>query len=70
MASNLVVVAIPSQDDSVWQVSSEKAPHLTILFLGDAMSNPNVSKIVDYVKEQAQSTRAVQPSRRSSRIPR
>jgi 2'-5' RNA ligase len=53
VASNLVVVALPSQGDSVWQVSSEKAPHLTVLFLGDAMSNPNVSKIVDYVKEQA-----------------
>jgi 2'-5' RNA ligase len=48
-----VIVAIPSQDDDVWKVSSEKAPHLTILFLGDAMSNPNVSKIVDQVKERA-----------------
>lgn len=53
MASNLVIVAIPSQEDSVWQVSSEKAPHLTVLFLGDAMLNPNVAKIVEYTKEQA-----------------
>ena len=53
MASNLVIVAIPSQDDDVWKVSSEKAPHLTVLFLGDAFSNPNVNKIVDYVKQQA-----------------
>lgn len=53
MASNLVIVAIPADDDDVWKVSSEKAPHLTILFLGDAMSNPNVAKIVEYVKEQA-----------------
>lgn len=53
MASNLVIVAIPAADDDVWTVSSEKAPHLTILFLGDAMSNPNVSKIIDQVKDRA-----------------
>ena len=53
MASNLVIVAIPAADDDVWKVSSEKVPHMTILFLGDAMSNPNVSKIVDRVKEES-----------------
>jgi 2'-5' RNA ligase len=53
LAANLVIVAIPAIDDDVWKVSSEKQPHLTILFLGDAMSNPNVSKIIDYVKEQS-----------------
>jgi 2'-5' RNA ligase len=49
--ANLVIVAIPTEDDDVWKVSSEKVPHLTFLFLGDALSNPNVSKIVDTVKE-------------------
>jgi 2'-5' RNA ligase len=34
--SNLVIVAIPEQDDRVWKISSEKVPHLTLLFLGDA----------------------------------
>lgn len=53
MASNLVVVALPALDDEVNSVSSEKAAHLTILFLGDALSNPNVAKIIDYVKTQA-----------------
>lgn len=51
--ANLVVVAIPAADDDVWKVSSEKVPHLTFLFLGDAMANPNVSKIIDVVKERA-----------------
>jgi 2'-5' RNA ligase len=51
--ANLVIVAIPAENDPVWAVSSEKVPHLTVLFLGDAMSNPNVSKIVEYVKERA-----------------
>lgn len=49
MASKLVIVAIPASEDSVWNVSSEKTPHMTILFLGDAIENPNVSKIVSYV---------------------
>lgn len=53
MASNLVIVAIPADSDDVWKVSSEKVPHLTVLFLGDAMSNPNVSKIIEYTKERA-----------------
>ena len=34
--SNLVIVAIPAEDDPVWKVSSEKVPHMTILFLGEA----------------------------------
>lgn len=51
--ANLCIVAIPAADDDIWQESSEKVPHMTILFLGDAMSNPNVSKIVEYVKKQA-----------------
>jgi 2'-5' RNA ligase len=51
--ANLVIVAIPAADDDVWKVSSEKVPHMTYLFLGDAMSNPNVTKISDKVKEVA-----------------
>lgn len=38
--SNLVVVAIPREDDPIWQISSEKVPHLTILFLGEAEGQP------------------------------
>jgi 2'-5' RNA ligase len=53
MASNLVIAALPADDDDVWQVSSEKKPHMTILFLGDAMTNPNVTKIADYVKDRS-----------------
>lgn len=33
--SNLVIVAIPAEDDPVWRISSEKVPHLTLLFLGE-----------------------------------
>lgn len=51
--SNLVIVAIPAADDEVWNVSSERKPHLTVCFLGDAETNPNILKIGSYVKEQA-----------------
>ena len=33
-STSLVVVAIPAKDDHVWKVSSEKVPHLTLLYLG------------------------------------
>jgi len=35
----VVIVAIPSPDDYVWKISSEKIPHMTLLFLG-AMTDP------------------------------
>lgn len=50
MSSNLVIVAIPADDDPIWKVSSEKKPHLTICFLGDADTNPNVDRIMLFVE--------------------
>lgn len=35
MSDKLVIVAIPEDDDPVWQYSSEKVPHMTLLFLGE-----------------------------------
>lgn len=46
--SNLVIVAIPREDDPIWEISSEKVPHLTILFLGDASSAP-VEQIAQFL---------------------
>lgn len=51
--SSLVIVAIPAKDDYVWKISSEKVPHLTILFLGEATENPNVIKIQEFVEHAA-----------------
>lgn len=50
MSTNLVIVALPEEQDRVWKVSSEKAPHLTLLFLGDAASNPNTEQIIEFVQ--------------------
>jgi len=51
--SNLVIVAIPDENDRVWQVSSEKVPHLTILFLGDEAQVANQDKIVEFTQHAA-----------------
>jgi 2'-5' RNA ligase len=48
--SNLVIVAIPNEDDYVWKISSEKVPHMTILFLGEVTEVPYVTRIVEFVE--------------------
>lgn len=50
------IVAIPRQDDYVWNISSEKIPHLTLLALGDLSSSPNLGKIVDFVEHVAETS--------------
>lgn len=47
--SNLVIVAIPAEDDYVWKISSEKKPHMTLLFLGDIEGKP-VLKIQQFLE--------------------
>lgn len=51
--SNLVIVAIPREDDPVWMISSEEVPHLTLLFLGEANSVQNKDKIVEFLEHAA-----------------
>lgn len=51
LSDSLVIVAIPSRDDLVWSISSEKVPHLTILYLGDQIDNPNLGRIETFIKE-------------------
>lgn len=48
--ANLVIVAIPAEDDYVWKLSSEKVPHCTLVFMGDAASNQNVLKIQQFLE--------------------
>lgn len=48
--SNLVIVAIPDENDRVWKISSEKKPHLTLLFLGDSDKVKNLQSIVQFVE--------------------
>jgi 2'-5' RNA ligase len=53
---NLVIVAIPDESDRVWKVSSEKVPHLTLLFLGDESNVSNLESIVQFVEHAANTT--------------
>jgi 2'-5' RNA ligase len=44
------IVAIPSEDDYVWKLSSEKVPHMTILFLGEELQNEqNTMEFIQHV---------------------
>jgi 2'-5' RNA ligase len=51
--SNLVIVAIPDENDRVWKVSSEKIPHLTLLFLGESGQVGNLDQIVQFTEHAA-----------------
>lgn len=49
--TTLVVVAIPKQDDHVWDISSEKVPHMTLLFLGDVdWSEAEISRTAGFIE--------------------
>lgn len=54
--SSLVVVAIPREDDPVWKISSEKVPHLTILFLGENGDHPDKGRIFEFLEHAANTT--------------
>jgi 2'-5' RNA ligase len=56
MTENLVIVAVPSKDDYVWNISSEKVPHMTLLFLGGQKDAETTGRIVDYVEHAARTS--------------
>ena len=54
--SNLVIVALPQEDELVCRISSEKAPHMTLLFLGEIGQVQNVGKILTFVEHAVNTT--------------
>lgn len=48
--SGLVIVAIPCEDDYVWRLSSEKVPHLTLLYLGEQKESTNIPRIASHLE--------------------
>lgn len=53
--SNLVIVALPIEDDYIHKISSELVPHMTLLFLGeDASKVQNLSRILDFTRHAAE----------------
>lgn len=52
--TSMVIVAIPEEDDRVWKISSDKVPHLTLLFLGDADKVNNADSILQFVEHASE----------------
>lgn len=50
----VVIVAIPSRDDYIWKISSEKIPHMTLMMLGDQL--PNLSRVQDFISHVVDSS--------------
>jgi 2'-5' RNA ligase len=51
---NWVIVAIPEENDPVWKISSEKVPHLTLMFLGEHDDETELeSRIAEFLKHVA-----------------
>lgn len=48
--SNLVIVAIPAEGDLVHKISSEKVPHLTLMYLGETSEDKNVTRMAEFVQ--------------------
>src|SRR5687767_13716472 len=44
--NTMVIVALPAANDPIWQMSSEKAPHITLLYLGDQEDQSDVGQIL------------------------
>jgi 2'-5' RNA ligase len=53
--TSLVIVALPSPDDPVQKISSEKAAHLTLLYLGDPKFDQSQIELVTEFVEHASS---------------
>lgn len=45
---SLIIAAVPTRDDPVWKVSTEKKPHVTLLYLGDS-NNPDRDRIAQFM---------------------
>ena len=50
-----VIVALPAEDEPVWEYSSEKKPHLTLLYL-DTPLGTDIETIVQHVKHTTETT--------------
>lgn len=50
------IVAIPNDRESVWKYSSEKIPHMTLLFLGEQKDNPDLPRMVEYIQHVCDSS--------------
>lgn len=50
---SIVIVALPSVDEKVNKISSEKKAHLTLMYLGDSVPDMDIPDIVTFVQHAA-----------------
>ncbi|QGJ87994.1 hypothetical protein SEA_AVAZAK_12 [Gordonia phage Avazak] len=50
------IVAVPEDGESVWKISSEKVPHMTILFLGEQSDPEKALHITQYLQHAVQTS--------------
>lgn len=63
----IVIVAIPAEDDPVWKVSSEKVPHLTICYLQGPLGNEeNTIRFVEHTVKTSLSRFGLSVDRRGT----
>lgn len=48
--TSVTIVALPEQDEDVWKVSSDKKPHMTLLFLGELGDVTGLMQMRDYLE--------------------
>ncbi len=51
--TGVAIVAVPNNSDMVWDVSSEKIPHMTLLFLGDALAKEDYKHVQEFITHVA-----------------
>lgn len=50
------IVAVPRDDDPVWKLSSEKIPHMTLLYLGEQNEPAKAVRIAEYLQHAVETT--------------
>lgn len=48
--AGIVIVALPKEDEPVWEYSSEKKPHMTLLYMNGVLSDEEAAEITKYVQ--------------------
>lgn len=51
-----VIVALPREDDRVNKISSEKKPHMTLLYLGENLDMDSLPQVVQYLQHVAKTS--------------
>lgn len=49
----VAIVAIPSKIDRVWRISSQKIPHMTLIYLGDALKKEDYQQVEEWIEHVA-----------------